>query len=232
MKTISKFASYLLIVAITSSASCKKDKKTVTAADPPANNNETEVVTTLKVYFWDSISNAALAGSPFTFKDADGGGGQAGAFLNNGLDSVINLAANKVYKTQVVILDETKNPADSISNVVAGEESFEHMLFYNGNPANATNNNGNSIVKSGYPNYTVKLNGSNIIMRYADTDNGAGKGKIARNIGLQTYVRTQSAVTGKFPFIVTLRHQPEGAKDGTYAPGESDVEVAFKVSVN
>jgi hypothetical protein len=232
MKTISNIASYLLIAVMTCSASCKKDKKTDTASDPPKDTNETEVVTTLKIYLWDSISNTALAGSPFSFKDPDGDGGQAGAFLNNGLDSVINLAANKVYKTRVVILDETKNPADSISKVVAGEESYEHMLFYNGNPANNSNNKGNAIIKSGYPNYSVKLNGSNIVLRYTDTDNGTAKGKIARNIGLETYLRTTTSTSGKFPFLISLRHQAEGTKDGTYNPGETDVEVGFKVSVN
>lgn len=214
-------------------ASCKKDKKTPDPSEPPVTNpvNEQEVITTLRIYLWDSISGAQIAGSPFSFKDPDGEGGLAGGFLNNGLDSLILLSSNTVYKTRVIILDETKNPADSTSNEIGGEESHEHMLFYNGNPLNSSNASGNSIIHPGHPNYTVKLNGSDIRIRYADSDNGASNNKPTRNTGLETYLKTSAVTTTSYPFIITLKHQPD-EKDGTFAPGETDVEVQFKIRVN
>ncbi len=225
-----KMAAYLAAALTLSLSACKKDKKDPEPEPAPVipPTNEPEVITTLRVYIWDSITNNAITGSPFSFKDPDGDGGQAGGFLNGGSDSVINLTANTTYKTRVVILDETKTPTDSTSNVVAGEESDQHMFFYNGDPANNANNNGNTIIKSNYPNYSVKLNGSNIRLRYTDIDINA---TTTRNIGLQTYMKTSIATSGKYPFIAALRHQP-GVKDGTYAPGETDVEITFKVKVN
>ena len=215
-------------------ASCKKDKKTEPAPGTPPVETPTppEVITTLRVYIWDSLANTQVTGSPFTLKDPDGdNGGQPAAFLNNGADSVITLAANKTYLTRVVILDETSNPVDSTSNDIEGDEGYEHMLFYNGNPANNGNSDGNTILNSLYPNYTVKLNGSNIIIRYLDADNGPAHSQPTRHIGLRTVLRTSAATIGKYPFITTLRHQPD-AKDGSYAPGETDIEVRFKVQVN
>ena len=35
----------------------------------------------------------------------------------------------------------------------------------------------------------------------------------------------------KSPLTIELKHQP-GVKDGTYAPGETDIQVAFKLKVN
>jgi len=227
MKKTIKIAAFAVAALVLTFSACKpkKDEPAPTPVTPPT--NEVEVVTTLRIYIWDSITNVAITGSPFSFKDSDGDGGQVGAFLNSGADSVINLMANSTYKTRVVILDETKTPTDSTSNVVAGEESNEHMIFYNGNPANVTNTKGNTILKNSYPNYSVKLNGSNIRLRYTDTDNNT---TTPRNIGLQTYMTTSTATSEKYPFIVTLKHQPD-VKDGMYAPGETDVEIAFKVKV-
>jgi|GEM_PF-487173 len=233
MKKNLKIAAYAVAALALTFTACKKDKKDPEPAPAPVipAPNLQEVVTTVRIYIWDSINNTAITGSPFSFKDPDGDGGQAGGFLNGGADSVITLNANTTYKTRVIILDETKNPVDSTSNEVGEDESYEHMFFYNGNPANSGNNNGNTIVNAAYPNYTVKLNGSNIRIRYTDTDNGAANSKPVRNTGLETYMKTSTATLGKYPFITTLRHQP-GAKDGTYAPGETDVEIAFKVKVN
>lgn len=53
-----------------------------------------------------------------------------------------------------------------------------------------------------------------------------------RGIGQQFKIRTNGSTVGsQHPFRVTLRHQP-GAKDGTFAPGETDVEIKFKVKVD
>lgn len=232
MKNSTKLISFSALVLLTLFVSCKKTETPPAQVAPTPIPTPQELITTLRLYIWDSINDNPVQGSPFSFKDPDGDGGQAGSFLNNGLDSLIKLNANTTYKTRIIILDETKTPTDSISSAIAADESWEHLIFYNGNPSNTGNSNGNVIIKATYPDYTVKLNGSEITLRYTDTDNGTSHNKPTQNIGLETYLKTSSAKTSNFPLIVTLRHQPDGAKDGTYLPGETDVDVYFKIKVN
>jgi hypothetical protein len=99
--------------------SCKKDNN-----DPvnPNNPNETELITTLKLLFQEqgNPSNNFEA----VFKDADGIGGAPPSLFDT-----IRLEPGKVYDTEIVLLDESKNPVDSISNEVA-EEGEEHQFFF------------------------------------------------------------------------------------------------------
>lgn len=110
----------MLVLALAVS-SCKKDD-----TDDPKPTNPNEVVTTLRVYFTDAITGA-LADSA-TFRDVDGPGGNAPV-----QDSLI-LDENSLYNAIVVILDETKNPVDTIS-IEIEEEDEEHMFVYESNPA-------------------------------------------------------------------------------------------------
>lgn len=225
MKTTIQTIAIVAIAALGFSA-CKKDKKTeepivetpIAPTDPP------EVITTLRLALKDSASGITKT---YAYKDPDGDGGTAGAFLNeSGTHDTLVINANATYFTEVYILDESKNPTDSTSKVIAGEESNEHMLFFNGNPA-ATGNNGNTVVSSIVP-YTVKTNGSNIVIKYLDIDNGSPQ----RSVGLKTRWRATTPSGGTvYPLTVTLRHQP-GAKDGTFAPGETDIDLTFKVKIN
>jgi len=48
-------------------------------------------------------------------------------------------------------------------------------------------------------------------------------------VGLESEWITTGASTGTIK--VTLKHQPDGAKDGTCSPGETDVEVDFPVVI-
>ena len=54
------------------------------------------------------------------------------------------------------------------------------------------------------------------------------KDKNNLEIGLQTRLVTTAAATGELK--ITLRHQP-GTKNGTFAPGDTDVEVKFSTTV-
>lgn len=201
------------------SASCNKNKNKPAVENPLPPANEQEVVTTFKITFTDSSTGGQAV---YFYKDPDGDGGQAG-FYGPGItssssqnDSVMLFQNNKTYYANIVLLDETKNPVDSISNEVVNEGE-NHMFFYN--------NGANTILNSGTP-YTVKLQNSGIQISYLDLDNGNPK----RNIGLKTRWRTYSSVSNKQFLNVTLRHQPN-VKDGTFAPGETDVSINFKYQV-
>lgn len=122
MKKLSSFLILLGVTGLFCFASCRK---TDTKPEPePEPTNEQEIITTVQFYIWDSITGDPVPGSPFVFRDPDGDGGQAGAFLENGADSLIKISATKAYYTKVIFLDESKSPIDTISNAVAGEESY------------------------------------------------------------------------------------------------------------
>ncbi len=211
MKTILKLATYAVAIAMAFTA-CKKDKQEAPKPNNPAPpQNTSEVITTMKIYLRDSVSGNPILGSPFIFKDADGDGGNAGAFLPTAADSIINLDANKTYLAEIILLDETKNPADSISNEVV-EEGAEHMFFFE------------QVDPSGTP-YQLTLPGSDVNITYLDSDANN------RGIGQQFKVRTNTATPNQLPFRITLKHQPD-VKNGTFAPGDSDVEVKFKLKIN
>jgi hypothetical protein len=159
---------------------CKK--KEPKPEDPPA--NETELITTLKLIFTDTSNNLVRTAM---FYDSDGEGQ-----LPPSIFDTIKLSPNRVYRTDILLLDETKNPVDSVSGEVL-EEGADHLFVF---------------AKSG-----VNLN-------IAITD----KDKNNLPIGLNSLWTTGTASSGTV--TVTLRHQP-GVKDGTYAPGETDVEVVF-----
>ncbi len=188
---------------------CKKDKKdepTPDAPTPPA--NETELITTMKVILHDTTTHT---NTTYVFSDLDGAGGNPATFGNSGADSVINITANHVYEATILLLDETKNPIDTISNEVE-EEGADHMFFFN------------SIAPTGTP-YNTYLSGSMTNIKYLDLDANN------RGIGLSTLWTAPSMMMAKSPLTIELKHQP-GVKDGSYAPGETDIQVGFKLKVN
>lgn len=188
---------------------CKKDKKEEpTPNDPPPPANETELITTMKVMLHDTTTHT---NTTFVFSDLDGPGGNPATFGNSGADSVINISANHVYEATILLLDETKNPVDTISNEVE-EEGADHMFFFN------------SIAPTGTP-YTTYLAGSMTNIKYLDLDANN------RGIGLSTLWTAPSMMMSKSPLTIELKHQP-GVKDGSYAPGETDIQVGFKLKVN
>ncbi|MDZ4663521.1 MAG: hypothetical protein SGJ15_01465 [Bacteroidota bacterium] len=211
--TSSRRTVVVLILAVLIFGACKKDKKTTPPPIiPPPPANTEEVITTMKLYLTDSATSVV---SIVGFEDADGDGGNAGIFLGtNQSDSIFTLGGNKTYFMEIILLDVTKNPVDTISNEVE-QEGKDHMFFFNSsNP-------------TGTPFSTV-LSGSNMKVTYTDLDAGTP----TRGIGLKTRLRTYASTgSAKNLFTITLKHQP-GVKDGTFAPGDSDVEVGFKVMVN
>ena len=207
--TATKLAFTALVLSLMSS-SCKKEDP-----QPEEPANEEEVITTFVFKITDSTTNTTTS---YFFKDPDGDGGTApfyGPTATSQSDSVLKLLANRTYFVVVELLDETKSPVETISTEV-NNEGQDHMLFYN--------NGANTVVSSSNP-FTVKMNGSDMTIKYTDLDSGSPQ----RGIGLTTRWRTSA--TGKYPLNIVLRHQP-GVKDGSYGPGDSDISVNFKYEVN
>ncbi len=99
-------------------SSCKKDNNDVTK---PTDINEGELITT--VQFKISSTDSPFVTHTFQYRDVDGIGG------NNLTIDTIKLDADKVYAVEVVLLDESKIPTDTISNEVY-EESKDHLFIY------------------------------------------------------------------------------------------------------
>jgi hypothetical protein len=199
----------LLTMLATTATSCKKEKKTEPTPEQPAPPaNEAELITTVKLILTDTTTSASVT---YVFSDLDGAGGNPASFGNSGADSVINITANKVYRASILLLDQTKSPVDTISNEVLNEGA-DHMFFFN------------SIAPTGTP-YSTYLTGSMTTIKYTDLDANN------RGIGLSTLWTAPSMMMAKSPLTIELKHQP-GIKDGTYAPGETDIQVGFKLKVN
>lgn len=190
-------------------ASCKKDKSNEPTPDAPTPpTNESELITTMKVILHDTTTHT---NTTYVFSDLDGAGGNPATFGNSGADSVINITANHVYIATILLLDESKSPVDTISNEVEAEGA-DHMFFFN------------SIAPTGTP-YTTYLAGSMTNIKYLDLDANN------RGIGLSTLWTAPSMMMSKSPLTIELKHQPS-VKDGSYAPGETDIQVGFKLKVN
>ncbi len=94
--------------------------------EPPKPNNppsnETELITTVILELTDSSTQQVKT---FKFRDIDGEGGN-----NPSVFDTIKLEPNKIYFTNIMLLDESKNPADTISNDVK-EEKNDHLFVFN-----------------------------------------------------------------------------------------------------
>jgi len=114
-------ASLFIASAITG---CKKDN--VDPVIPPPPVNEEEVITTMILSF-DNVG--AGADKELRFTDADGDGSGAPVFDLDTLDNA------SVYTTSIILLNETVNPVDTISNEVLAEGE-DHQFFFQPSGAN------------------------------------------------------------------------------------------------
>lgn len=160
---------------------------TACGEDNPPPVNEEELITTLTLTFTDSTNTANVITT--TFRDPDGDGGNAPTQFDT-----IRLEAGKTYFTEITLLDESKTPAENISDEVL-EEANEHQFFFH-------------------------ASGANLTITYEDLDTNSPP----LPIGLNTKWVTGTASIGTTQVI--LKHQPD-VKNGTEAPGETDVELDF-----
>ena len=100
------------IFAIALFASCSDD-------DVPEPVNEEEVITTLTVTL-DSGSGSVV----MQYQDLDGDGSNAAVVTVSG-----SLNANTIYDGSIVLLNETEDPAENITEEVE-EEDLDHQFFY------------------------------------------------------------------------------------------------------
>ncbi|MES2618450.1 MAG: hypothetical protein V4613_11255 [Bacteroidota bacterium] len=110
-------ASLVLIYTVFLITGCKDNPPS--PSNPPT--NETELITTFKLIFTDTANSRVYIAYMF---DADGLGPD-----NPSIFDSITLDTGRVYKAEIVILDETKNPVDSVSNEILNEAD-DHLFVF------------------------------------------------------------------------------------------------------
>jgi hypothetical protein len=117
MKKITLVTLSVLLLAM---LSCKKDKDLQPL--PPPVTNSPELITSMKLIFTDS-ANTSNVYSAF-FNDPDGPGGNGPLQFDT-----IKLSSNKTYLVNLILLDQTKNPGDTVSKEIWNERD-DHLFFF------------------------------------------------------------------------------------------------------
>ncbi len=142
----------------------------------------------------------------------------------------LNLEANATYNVQVLILDVVSNaPAvDTVSTKIKARENY-HLFFFQPTPISAANlviSNTSTDIPTADGTVTSATGPYlNLVVTRTDLDTNTPP----LQIGLTDSFVTGAASTGWLR--VVLRHQPN-AKNGTYSPGSSDLDVNYRVTIN
>ena len=116
--------------------------------------------------------------------------------------AIINLQKDTKYKVSVKILDETKNPATDITEDIRERGNFHFFSFF-----------------------TSGAISSNLTIVATDFDTNP----TPFHIGLENEFTTNGTVSsGRLEGV--LKHQPN-TKNGTFAPGNSDIDVFFTLNI-
>lgn len=106
----------IILFFLALAGACKDE---VSPLNPP--QNETELITTMQLVMKDSATGEVKT---FTFKDLDGEGGNGPTQFDT-----ITLKNGSVYDCELLLLDESKTRADTISKEVQAEAD-DHLVFY------------------------------------------------------------------------------------------------------
>jgi hypothetical protein len=112
MKTTKTILAATMLTAILATQSCKKD---------PPQNETNEIITTLHIVATDTATGVVQT---FTFKDLDGDKPNPPSQF----DSIV-LSPSKGYSVNLVLLNESVNPTDSISTEILGEAD-DHLFVF------------------------------------------------------------------------------------------------------
>ena len=113
---------FSLAILFATHTGCKKTTTT------PPNPNDEELITTFKITLTDSAGvNPTVTAM---YRDLDGDGGTGPSIWDS-----IKLKPNTTYLGEILLLDESKSPVDTISNEVL-EEADEHLFCFSSPASN------------------------------------------------------------------------------------------------
>lgn len=214
MKTMIKFkhAVYLLAGTALFYTGCSSKKEE--AVQP---NIANETITQASLKFTNQANPADTTSCTYTF------------LLDNN-DNVIStdsttltLKANAKYNAVVYMLDQTQKPVFVVSDEIKQRENY-HLFFYQPTPINVAPDI--STTTPYIPGTPVTPGAAPLNLTIARTDLDTNNPPM--QVGLTDVFTTGAASTGNLRWV--LRHQPN-AKNGTFAPGSSDLDINFKVVI-
>lgn len=218
MNRLRKFIPITIIIAVL--FSCNHDEKVVA---PTVSN---EALTTVQL----QLTNTADAtDKPFAqweqLLDKNGNPLPVDVTQAN-----LNLKANATYTAQLTLLDKTQTPDFNVSDEIKQRSNY-HLFFYQPLPTDKA-----LVIPNNYPTNKDDLypepiptpipSGSVLNLTVTITDHDSNTQQYP--LGLQSNFVTGAAGTGWLRLV--LRHQPN-VKDGTYAPGSTDLDVGFNVTI-
>ena len=141
----------------------------------------------------------------------------------------LTLKANATYDAKLIVLDKSQSPVFVVSDELKARGNY-HLFFHQplpttkplvipNNPADA-----NDLYPDPIPTPIPAGSVLNLTVNITDQDTNPQK----YPIGLQSNYITGAASTGWVR--VLLRHQPN-VKNGTFAPGSTDSDVGFNVTI-
>ncbi len=204
---------------LTGLAGCNKDEEVVS---PSVAN---EAITTMTL----TVTNAASATDTQTatweqLLDAQGNPVSTGP---NYSQANLSLKANTTYNVTVGLLDKTQTPTFDVGAEIKDRANI-HSFFFQPLPTSQAlvipAPTGADTYPLPIPTPTPTGNPLNLTVTRTDTDTN----KTPLPVGLTDSFVTGAASTGYLR--VVLRHQPN-VKDGTFAPGSTDLDVGFTVSI-
>ncbi|HEY4110753.1 hypothetical protein [Puia sp.] len=198
-------------------AGCNKKESTVTPA-PPSN----EFLTTVEL----KLTNTADATDTLTaiWRQLD----PTGAASPDTSKAAMTLRANATYSAQVILLDETQNPAVVVSDEIRQRANY-HLFFFQPTPIAP----GNLVIGTNSTDIPVSdgtvtsATGPYLNLVVGRTDQDSNNPPLP--VGLTDNFATGAASTGSLR--VVLRHQPN-VKNGTYDPGSADLDVNYSVTIH
>lgn len=142
----------------------------------------------------------------------------------------LTLKANATYTAKLVLLDKTQDPVFVVSDEIKERGNY-HLFFYQPLPTNQPlvipNDypaNQDDIYPEPIPTPIPAGDPLNLSVTIMDHDTNPQQ----YPIGLEAKFVTGAASSGWLRIV--LRHQPN-TKNGTYAPGSTDLDVGFNVTI-
>jgi hypothetical protein len=159
------------IIAVFILSGCKKKEDSIVSLPPPITNSP-ELITSMELQLRDSsnTNNLIIA----KYRDPDGPGGNPALQFDS-----VKLQINKTYFVDILLLDETKNPIDTISKSVQSEGDEHQFFFQHTNIYSTyldTDSKGNPIgLKSKWKTYNAGTGTSKITLKHQTdgTKNGS-----------------------------------------------------------
>lgn len=140
----------------------------------------------------------------------------------------LTLRAGATYTGQLGVLDKSQTPTFDVGKEIAETRTTYHHFFYQPLPSTSPfvipAPMGAETYPSPIPTPLPASSALNLTITTTDFDTN----KNPLPLGLQTRFVAGAAGTGYLRLV--LRHQPN-TKDGTYAPGSTDLDVGFNVTI-